>query len=117
MATQPSRQQRRAESRPQSSTATRSRTTSTRKTTGGAVKPFNMPLENKNIMIIVAGVVTITLGYFLMSSDSVMGSLALNISPMILLIGYLVVIPYGIMYGSSRKKKKGTSPLIDQQTS
>ncbi len=113
MATQPSRQTR-PQARPQATARTRSASSQRTKSTSG-VKPFNMPLESKNVMIIIIGVVVITLGYFLMSSDSVMGSMALNISPIILLLGYLVVIPYGIMYGSGKKKATGTAPLIEQQ--
>jgi uncharacterized membrane protein len=84
---------------------TRQRTTATKNTKQSSVRPFQMPFESKNIMIILGGIVIITLGYFLMSSDEVMGSMALNVSPIILLIGYLVVIPFGIMYGSKNAKR------------
>jgi uncharacterized membrane protein len=87
----------------------RQRSTASKSAKNSSVRPFQMPFENKNIMIILGGIVVITLGYFLMSSDEVMGSMALNVSPIILLIGYLVVIPFGIMYGSqSGKKTKST---------
>ncbi len=85
---------------------TRQRTTAAKSSTKqSSVRPFQMPFESKNIMIILGGILFITLGYFLMSSDEVMGSMALNVSPIILLIGYLVVIPFGIMYGSKGAKK------------
>lgn len=64
-----------------------------------------MPFESKNIIFILVGIAVITLGYYLMGSDDVMGSMALNISPMILIIGYLIIIPLGIMYGSRTYKK------------
>jgi hypothetical protein len=72
-----------------------------------------MPFESKNIKIIFGGIILITLGYFLMSSDDVMGSMALNVSPIILLIGYLVVIPFGIMYGSKGAKKAENATIQD----
>ncbi len=85
---------------------TRQRTTTAKSSTKiSSVRPFQMPFESKNIMIILGGIVLITLGYFLMSSDEVMGSMALNVSPIILLLGYLVVIPFGIMYGSKGAKR------------
>jgi uncharacterized membrane protein len=85
---------------------TRQRTTAAKSNAkNSSVRPFQMPFESKNIMIILGGILFITLGYFLMSSDEVMGSMALNISPIILLLGYLVVIPFGIMYGSKNAKR------------
>ncbi|HEY6172707.1 MAG TPA: hypothetical protein VIX80_10655 [Candidatus Kapabacteria bacterium] len=85
---------------------TRQRTTVSKSSTKqSSVRPFQMPFESKNIMIILGGILFITLGYFLMSSDEVMGSMALNVSPIILLLGYLVVIPFGIMYGSKGAKR------------
>jgi hypothetical protein len=90
--------------RPQSSQQRQRATRGTTKSSGGA-RPFNMPFESKNIIFILVGIAVITLGYYLMGSDDVMGSMALNISPMILIIGYLIVIPLGIMYGSRTFKK------------
>jgi hypothetical protein len=64
-----------------------------------------MPFETKNVTIILIGVLTIILGYYLMSTSETMGTLALDIAPIILVIGYLIVIPYGIMYGAKRLKR------------
>lgn len=91
-----------ATQRPQSRQRVSASKSSAKASTG---RPFQMPFEQKNIMIILGGIVIITLGYFLMSSDEVMGSMALNVSPIILLLGYLVVIPFGIMYGAKHAKK------------
>lgn len=84
---------------------TRQRSSATKNTKTSSVRPFQMPFESKNVMIILGGILLITLGYFLMSSDEVMGTMALDVSPIILLIGYLVVIPFGIMYGSKGAKR------------
>ena len=65
-----------------------------------------MPFEKQNITIILIGVAVIILGYYLMSISETMGALALDIAPIILVIGYLIVIPYGIMYGAKRLKAK-----------
>ncbi len=65
-----------------------------------------MPFESKNIIIILAGLGIIALGYFLMASDEVMGSMALTVAPILLVIGYLIVIPYGIMFGAKMGRKK-----------
>src|SRR5258708_2257001 len=68
------------------------------------VRPFNMPFEQKNIVFILIGIGVITLGYIIMGTSETMGFMALDVSPVVLLLGYLVVIPMGIMYGAHRKK-------------
>ena len=93
------RQQQRAKA---NTTVTRQRTSRTVKGASG-VRPFNMPFESKNIMFIVIGIGVVTLGYIIMGMSATMGFMALDVSPIILLIGYLLVIPMGIMYGAHRK--------------
>src|SRR5438093_913421 len=99
--TTPNRPQQRS-TRP-SAQPQRSRTARTTKGTT-AVKPFNMPFESKNIMFILIGIGIVTLGYIIMATSETMGFMALDVSPIVLLIGYLVVIPLGIMYGAHRKR-------------
>ena len=82
--------------------AQRQRTTRTKSTS--TVRPFNMPFESKNIMFILIGIGIVTLGYVIMGMSETMGFMALSVSPIVLLLGYLVVIPMGIMYGAHRKK-------------
>lgn len=74
-----------------------------------------MPLERQNIIYILAGVAIVTLGYILMGSGDALGFVPLNISPFVLVLGYLVVIPMGIMYGARRKKSPAT--MAEQQQS
>ncbi len=69
-----------------------------------------MPLERQNILVIIAGVVVVTLGYILMGSGDALGFVPLNISPFVLVLGYLVVIPVGIMWGARRKKTSAAMP-------
>lgn len=82
--------------------AQRQRTTRTKSTS--TVRPFNMPFESKNVMFILIGIGVVTLGYVIMGMSETMGFMALSVSPVVLLLGYLVVIPLGIMYGAHRKK-------------
>lgn len=96
----PSRPRSGATQRPQSATRVRS----TKSTSSSAPRPFNMPFESKNINIILIGVGVIALGYFLMGSGDALSAVSLNISPWILVLGYLVVVPFGIMYGARRMK-------------
>ena len=94
----------RPQQRPRSAApAQRTRTARTPKGASG-VRPFNMPFEQKNIIFILVGIGIVTLGYVIMGTSETMGFMALDVSPFVLLIGYLVVIPLGIMYGAHRKK-------------
>ena len=79
-----------------------------RRPAAGSARPFQMPFEKQNITIILIGVAVIVLGYYLMSIRETMGTLALDVAPIILVIGYLIVIPYGIMFGAKRLKAKET---------
>ena len=102
-------------------TRTGSRQTPTRQTPirqtplpGGAkrkesakVKPFQMPFDSKNITIILAGVGVIALGYLVMYLSPTMSDMALTVSPILLVLGYCVIVPFGIMAGF-RKKRSAT---------
>ena len=81
-----------------------------KKAQAAAVKPFQMPFDAKNIRIILLGILVVALGYFLMYMSPTMSTMALTISPIILLLGYCVIIPIGIMAGARNFKRK-TVPL------
>jgi general stress protein CsbA len=66
-----------------------------------AVPEAELP-QRMNYVIIIAGVVTLLAGFLIMSSGDAVSSLSVTIAPVILFIGYCVIIPVGIMY---RKKK------------
>ena len=76
------------------------RTRSTRGEAKGMVRPFEMPFETKNLVIIIAGILTVGLGYLIMGMSPTMSTGALTIAPIILVLGYCVIIPYGIMFGA-----------------
>lgn len=61
------------------------------------------PFERENFLILAAGVVVIILGYIALSGSSVEGTMPLVVSPILLILGYCVIIPVGILY---RKKEK-----------
>ena len=61
-----------------------------------------LPLEPVNYKIIIAGVAVVLLGYIALSMEPWDGFMALTLAPVLLVFGYCVVIPVGIIY---RKKK------------
>ncbi len=54
--------------------------------------------------MIFAGIATIVIGYLVMYFSPTMSTMALTISPIILLLGYCVIVPFGIMTGIRRKR-------------
>jgi Flp pilus assembly protein TadB len=68
----------------------------------GMVRPFEMPFERKNLVIILAGIATVGLGYLIMGMSPTMSFAALTLAPIILILGYCIIIPMGIMSGARK---------------
>jgi len=66
--------------------------------------PFieKLTLKGVNFAIFGIGILAIILGYFIMASGDTYSFRTLTIAPIVLLIGYLVIIPIAILY----KKKE-----------
>jgi hypothetical protein len=69
----------------------------------------NMPLDPVNFKIIGVGVVVIIAGYLAMMSGGIEGFLPLVLSPILLVLGYCVIIPIGILYQKGRFFSRGES--------
>lgn len=63
-----------------------------------------LPLGRENYFILGAGILVIVAGYLAMLEGGVEGFLPLVLSPILLVTGYCVVIPVGIMYRKSAPK-------------
>ncbi|MBS4028594.1 MAG: hypothetical protein KGZ58_08145 [Ignavibacteriales bacterium] len=61
------------------------------------------PLNSINYIIMGIGILLIVLGYILLANSEVEGFIPLVISPILLVFGYCVLVPFGIIY---RKKEK-----------
>ena len=66
------------------------------------VREQALPLGKENFQIIGLGLVVILAGYLAVLTGSVEGFLPLVLSPILLVIGYCVIVPFGIIY---RKKE------------
>jgi hypothetical protein len=62
------------------------------------IEHLHINLTNKNYMIIGVGILSIIIGYFFMSENSVDGFLPTVIAPILLVAGYCVIVPIGILY-------------------
>jgi len=63
-------------------------------------------LEPINYKILAVGIAIIILGYLALSATPWDNPLAITVAPILLVLGYCVVIPVGIMY---RRKQNGTT--------
>ena len=76
---------------------------------------WNFPLDKKNFYILAIGIGTIILGYILMATGITdapavtdgkwNNPLAVTIAPVILIIGYCVIIPYAILKFFNKKSQ------------
>ncbi len=76
-----------------------------------SVEKFNFSLTKKNYMIIGLGIVLIIVGYIFMSENSVDGFMPTVIAPILLVLGYCVAIPLGILY---RDKSEGQNEISEK---
>ncbi|MFI5202042.1 MAG: hypothetical protein ACHQNE_06620 [Candidatus Kapaibacterium sp.] len=115
-ASQPMPRQAASRQTPSRQTPTRRTPASTRAKTKEnlPVRPFQMPFDAKNMRIIFAGIATIVIGYLVMYFSPTMSTMALTVSPIILLLGYCVIVPIGIMAGIRGKRKN--VPITEPST-
>ena len=64
-------------------------------------KTEKLPLGKQNFAIIGVGLLVIIGGYLAMLEGSVEGFLPLVVAPILLVLGYCVIIPFGILYKKS----------------
>lgn len=57
-----------------------------------------LPLVRQNFIILGIGLLVIVAGYGAMLEGSIEGFLPLVVSPILLVLGYCVIIPVGILY-------------------
>ena len=70
------------------------------------VQHFRFPLGRTNYLIIGFGILLLIIGFIIMAiPDDPDAFISRTLAPIVLVTAFLVVIPYGIMYGSSRGEK------------
>ena len=55
-------------------------------------------LDNKNYKLFAIGILIIIFGYYLMISGETISFQSTKLSPIILVIGYCIIIPFSIFY-------------------
>ena len=57
-----------------------------------------LPFTKTNYILFIAGLFVIILGYVFMATGELNSTRSLTVAPIVLLVGYLVIIPISIMY-------------------
>ncbi len=70
-----------------------------------------LSLEKINYQILIVGIIVIIAGYIALAQKPWDGFFALTIAPILLVVGYCVIIPFGIIY----KKKKNSDTISNAQ--
>jgi len=68
------------------------------------------PLHRENFIIIGIGLLVIVIGYVALSGNQVDGFSQLTVAPILLVLGYCVIIPVGIMYRKKERQVPTTEP-------
>ncbi len=67
------------------------------------VRETHLPLGRQNFVIMGVGLLVILAGYLTMLTGSVEGFLPIVVAPILLVVGYCVLIPIGILYRPGSK--------------
>lgn len=70
----------------------------------------HLPLARENFVILGIGILIIVAGYLALMEGSVEGALPLVVAPILLVIGYCVIIPFGILYRKSMFQREDSGP-------
>jgi hypothetical protein len=68
-----------------------------------------LPLGGDNFKIIGVGITVIIAGYLALAKGPIEGFLPLVLAPILLVLGYCVIIPLGILYKKSYLKSESLS--------
>ena len=75
----------------------------------------SLPFTKTNYQIFAVGLVLLVLGYIALSQDPWDGTMPLVVAPILLVLGYCVVIPLAILYRRKSSEEK-TSVNIESQS-
>lgn len=68
--------------------------------------PFQIYWTKNNYYLLILGIAFIIIGFYLMSIGNWNSTVSLVVSPIVLVIGYLLIIPASIFYREKKEKVK-----------
>lgn len=69
------------------------------------IEVFQLSLGTMNYLVIGLGILIIIIGYVFLSENSVDGFMPTVLAPIMLVLGYCVIIPLGILINFGKKEK------------
>lgn len=63
---------------------------------------IKMGLTRENLYLFLGGIITIILGYVALAVGDTYDSMSLTVGPLLLAVGYVVILPLAIMYKSKK---------------
>lgn len=67
--------------------------------------PFNNYWKKENYLLLFGGILVLILGFLFMTKDPYDSTLSLSISPIVLLIAYIIIFPLSILYKKRKTKE------------
>lgn len=77
------------------------------------ISPFKNYWTTNNYIIFGAGIAVIIIGFILMAQPPWDNPVSLSVSPIVLLIAYIIIFPLSILY---KKKKNPTSENVSSES-
>ncbi len=78
------------------------------------VTSLPLPFTKRNYQILGLGLLIIILGYIALGQEPWNGTMPLVVAPILLVLGYCVVIPFGILYRQKVEEPASTSSGQEQ---
>jgi len=72
----------------------------------------SLPFTKRNYMFIAAGLVSIILGYIALAQEPWDGALPLVVAPILLVLGYCVLVPIGILVREREETRPQSPPPV-----
>ena len=75
----------------------------------------DLPFTGRNAGVFIIGIAVIIVGYFFLSQPPVDGFLSLTLAPILLVIGYCVLIPIALLIGDPKTKDADTKSVQENK--
>jgi hypothetical protein len=76
--------------------------------------PVALPFTKKNYQILGIGLLAIVLGYVALSQQPWDGTMPLVVAPILLVLGYCVIVPFGILYRQKKETSTASEEVAEQ---
>lgn len=73
-------------------------------------KKASLPFTAENYYIFAAGLAIVLIGYICLATPPVYGAISMTVAPVLLCLGYLIVIPASLLYRRKASVETSTEP-------